>query len=305
MVKLKYMFWGFFFISFLCSALTVSADSGWDSDYSSGSSWGGSSSWDGGSSWSGSSSWDGGSYSNRDYSSYGSHHSSNSADDALFMMVLLFILIFVPIFLIIKTLILSIPPVAEDHVKIKKAVVALEDSKFNHDYDDTVRKYFPDYTEKSLIEHLFQIFIDIQVAWMNFDYDTLKKLCTDELYQSYKMDLEQLQSKHRKNIMDNISLNAANIMGITEENGTVIIKLFLHAVFNDYVMDVDNNSVVRGNIHTVLHNQYNLEFIVTKNLLEKCPNCGKGLNGKNDCEYCHSHINNNYSNFVLSKKDKI
>jgi len=296
MGKLKYIVFLIFVVIFAGSLSNVSADSGWDSDYSSGSSW------------SGSSGWDSSSYSTWDYdnsrNSNSSHSSSNSKASAICFLIILSALILSAVFSIIRTLLLSIPK-SSDSVRNKAPVVTLEESTFIHDYDDTVKKYFSQYTEKSLIEHLFKNFVDIQIAWMDFDYDSLKRLCTDQLYQSYRMDLEQLKSKHRQNIMHDFSLNAANIMEIVEEDNAIIIKLYMHAAFYDYVVDTDSNKVVRGKVNYLIHNQYNLEFVVTKNLLEKCPNCGKQLNGKNECEYCHSHINDNYSDFVLSKKEKI
>ena len=119
------------------------------------------------------------------------------------------------------------------------------------------------------------------------------------------MDLEQLKSNHRQNVMYDFSLIAGNIMEIVEENDIIIVKLFMHASFYDYVVDTDSNKIVRGYSQTFIHNQYNMDFIVTKRLLKNCPNCGKELNGKNECDYCHSHINDNYSDFVLSKKNNI
>ncbi len=296
MKKIKYILLVFFLVLSLGSFFIVNADSGWDSDYSSGSSWGSSSSWGGSSS----SDWDfssGSSYS-------GSHGTSDAKIDGITTLILLLVLLLIPVFSIIRMLLLSIPMPA-GNIKIKEAITTLEDSPFTHDYDEVVKKYFPEYTEKSLLEHLFKMFIEIQVAWINFDYDALKGLCTDQLFQSYKMDLEELRSKHRQNIMSNFSLAAANIMEIIEENNTIIIKLFMHTIFNDYVIDTDTNEVVRGKVNNSVHNQYNLEFVVTNRFLEKCPNCGNNLNGKSVCEYCHTHINDNYSKFVLSKKDKI
>lgn len=290
MAKLRHVIFAIFLVIIMGSLLSVSADAGWDSNYNSGSNWNSSPGWNESSGWSSSS--------DNNY-----NHENSSGDlrsSIIYAVVILVILLLAPVLSMINSLLFSMTKSTD-----KGPVVALEDSSFVHDYDDVVKKYFPEYTEKGLIEHLFKLFINIQTAWMNFDYDTLKDLCTDCLYQSYKMDLDNLKSKHRQNVMYNFCLNAANIREIVEENNIIIIKLFMHVALNDYVIDTNNNQVVRGKANTIIHNQYNMEFVVTKNLMEKCPNCGQALNNKSECEYCHTHISDNYSDFVLSKKDII
>ena len=189
MKKIKYIFLIFFLVLSLGSFLIVNADSGWDSDYSSGSSWGSSSSWGGSSS----SDWDfsgGSSYS-------GSHGTSDAKIDGITTLILLLVLLLIPVFSIIRMLLLSIPMPA-GNIKIKEAITTLEDSPFTHDYDEVVKKYFPEYTEKSLLEHLFKMFIEIQVAWMNFDYDKIKELVNDEMYNMYLMQLDTLKVKNKE-----------------------------------------------------------------------------------------------------------
>ena len=50
-------------------------------------------------------------------------------------------------------------------------------------------------TRKSdnIIERAFENFIAIQYAWSEFKYKKLRELCTDELYNSYKSQIETLK----------------------------------------------------------------------------------------------------------------
>ena len=184
--------------------------------------------------------------------------------------------------------------------------LGLDNSPYIGDSDSEIQKYFPDLNERNLIEKLVNIFIDVQEAWMLFDDESLKKLCSDELYNSYKSDLAVLKMKNEQNIMNDFKLEACNIKGIREENGLVIIDLFLHLTFRDYVVNGEGK-VVKGDYNKRVHNQYNLEFIISKNAgVNICPSCGAKLEpGVDKCNYCNTIINKDYINIVLNKKEEL
>lgn len=41
-------------------------------------------------------------------------------------------------------------------------------------------------------------YTELQTAWMNFDYNKIKPLTTDELYKTYKSGLDTLKEKKQK-----------------------------------------------------------------------------------------------------------
>ena len=47
---------------------------------------------------------------------------------------------------------------------------------------------------------VFEKYKDIQIAWMNFDYNTLRSKLTDELYNQYAMQLDTMKVKNEQNI---------------------------------------------------------------------------------------------------------
>ena len=49
---------------------------------------------------------------------------------------------------------------------------------------------------------------------MNFDYNTIRKYTTDEIYNMYKSLGQNLQKKKRKNITKDFSLKYFNISGM-------------------------------------------------------------------------------------------
>lgn len=280
----------FIFIIPLCIAPIVKADSGWDSSYDSG---GGS--WDsGGDSWdSGGGSWD--------YDSNSSYSGSGSAEGD-FVIFVIFFTIFVIVILI--SLAESKTTQVKTSDKNKYIMYSYQDIT-----DDFLQNVLPEEQLENLKELFFTQFIDIQTAWMNFDYKELRNLCTDELYNSYKSQLETLKLKNGQNIMHGFEALDIRITNIENINGEIIANVFLAVQFYDYVINTKTDKITRGNNYQKIFNNYEMTFVMSAKpkKQQKCPNCG-ALNKhitSGECEYCHSTLITKASKFVLSSKKNV
>ena len=161
-------------------------------------------------------------------------------------------------------------------------------------------------TINSRPKEYFDIFVDVQNAWMNFDYHTLGLLLTDELYNMYVSQLEALKMKNEKNIMNSFENIDLKIYSVTSHNGVVTLNFYLNVKMYDYVVDYYNN-VIRGNENTKIDIKYLIS--VQKNIADivtECPNCGAKIeNNQTTCRYCNSKFVNNSTNWVMSKKECI
>ena len=110
------------------------------------------------------------------------------------------------------------------------------------------------------------------------------------------------------NYFDNEGVRITNI---EEVNGEIILTVFLSVRFYDYVINTNNDSVIRGNKDFKILNNYIMTFIMSSNPeeteLTKCPNCGASIEHitSGECEYCYSTIVKKPSKFVLSKKTNV
>ena len=259
------------------------ADSGWDSSYDS------SSSWDSGSSWSSSdygSSWD------YDYSSSGTEI---SIDGSTMAIIITLIILMAIIYTIIEN-------------KNKAKILAPFDSN----------KYISKTSTNSNInisseelqkykEQTFDIYKKIQTAWMDFDYDTLRKYTTDELYNLYHSQLIALKAKKQQNIMKDFNLTSFNVVNLEQNDNSITLTVHMTIECYDYVVD-KNQQVVRGTDRR--KNIYNYEMTFIKGLDtvdNKCPNCNAPLENVNSsvCPYCDSIIINDNHDYVLSKKQML
>lgn len=278
MAMILLLFLSFGLISF------VRADSGWDSSYDSGGS-----SWSSGDSWS-SSSWDYDYGYDHDYD-YDSSGDSIGIEGIISLIVLIIIII-----CIIKA--------------FSNKELNLQNTGYNEISEDKVKEIFPDLNLEYLRLMAAKKFIDIQNAWMEFDYDALRELVTDELYNSYVSQLDILKLKNGKNIMNDFEILANKIIDIRLDNNDVTVKVFMKVRFYDYVIDTKTNKVTRGSSQNKITNNYEMTFVRRKNELEKdlyCPNCGAPImhNTSGECEYCNSTIVRSAEDFVMSKKTNV
>ena len=288
-------------IMLLVAALTPivsKADSGWDSDYDSGG-------WDSGSSWD-SGGWDSGSdWGSSDSNWHYSGGSSFSGSGGGFIG-----LIFGFIFLVVIIAIVS-------NINKPKGLKSGSGSNTNIsssidiDYQDIEQSKIDEIDSSVKLEEFkkqaFNIYKDIQEAWMNFDTDTIRKLTTDEIYNMYSSQLETLKLKHQKNIMKNIEYVDAKITNIKLSDDVISVVVFLRVKCLDYVINEKTNKTVRGSDSTRLDIQYLLTLVKSKsnnNETEKCPNCGAPVDivSSATCPYCNSTLVKDASNYVLSKK---
>ena len=272
--------------------IITKADSGWDSDYDTGGSWSSGSDWS-------SSGWDYGHHS----SSYSSYLPNSPIVTVIFFIIIFVLAIIYTIKLIQKNK--GIPPIEDPALENLHPIngnnnyIDIEQSKIN-EIDPSIN--IEDFKKKA-----FNIYKDIQEAWMNFDTDKIRKLTTDEIYNMYSSQLETLKLKNQKNIMKNIEYVDAKITDIASVNDIITINVYLRVKVLDYVINVKTNKTVRGRDNARLDIEYNLTFVKSETddkKVETCPNCGAPVDiiSSATCPYCNSVLVKNASDYVMSKK---
>lgn len=256
----------------------VDADSGFDSSYDSGgSSWGGSSD-----SWDSSSSWD------------SSDSSSGSGEPVSFTSFMIVVVLFIVVFVIANEI--------SKRKTEEKQIIKSKDMDL-----DLISKIDPNLNLYEFKNEVFNIYKDVQEAWMNLDDGKIRTLTTDELYNMYSMQLDTLRVKNEKNIMKEINLVTASLTNLKIENNIETATVIMTVNCYDYIVD-SKNKVVRGNDKNKIEITYELTYIKSVGeKVNKCPNCGAEINDDNSttCEYCRAIITRNTSKWVLSKKQSL
>lgn len=162
------------------------------------------------------------------------------------------------------------------------------------------------YDKDALKNEFYEDFVDMQEAWMNFNYLTLQSLCTDELFNMYRSQLEGLKLKNEQNVMSDYSLKDCKILAAFNSGEQLVVKVYMVVSFYDYIIDAKTGKVKRGNKDRMITNRYSLTFVMSssKDEITKCPNCGHELSdsASSKCPYCGTAIVKSSDKFVLSEK---
>ena len=299
--------------------LNVRADSGWDSSYDGGSDWSSSSS---SSDWSSSSS----SSSNINRSLPSGKIPVNAKFIPFAIALLCFSVItkiifsknkiiwIIALILSIAVFCIAVPPIIPFVLIMFVMLVkqgAFDKELFVKNYDEIsseeIQKII-DVGSNELKKEFYNKFVDIQNAWMNFDYDKLRKLCSDEIYNTYYEELEALKLKDGQNVMSNFKLLSDKIIDIKEDHGIVTVSYYLEIRFYDYVINKLDGKVTKGNKYSTVHNKYILKFTMSKNnILDRCPNCNAPLelSENSTCVYCNSTVIKSTNDFVMISKRRV
>ena len=260
-------------IGLICTSFPielVGADSGFDSSYGGGSS-----------------------------SSNGGSSSSDGGENILYFIYLCFE--YPPLGIAILIIILLI------HLSNKKKSKEIVEKALNDKLELLNVNIFSE--EKRFEIEAFNLYKQIQFAWMNFDEETIRKCTTDEMYNMYLMQMDTLKVKNQKNIMYDIKYIGSSIKNRYEENGQETIVMNMQVSCYDFIIDTKTNQVVRGSSSKINTYSYELTFVRTKENkeLDICPRCGAPVEGNNSgvCEYCKSTLVSNNYTLVMSKKEML
>ena len=156
---------------------------------------------------------------------------------------------------------------------------------------------------ENIVTDAFKNYKELQIAWMNFDYNKIKELVSDEMYNMYTNQLETLKIKNQQNIMDEIEFIEGYITDYKKINNKEIIKVYMSVKCYDYIINTKNNMTVRGHKNRKLTLSYILTFERNVEVIKYCPQCGANINNLTECKYCRSKIVNNTSKMKMTKKE--
>lgn len=210
--------------------------------------------------------------------SYDSGGSSGGDIDSIFYLIYMFIEYPIPTIIIIILLFVFSPRPYKKYSKY--------DNNLNYQMIDTSHN---EAQIKEILKASYQIFYEVQMSWMNFDYNRLRELVSDELYNMYYSELEMLKLKGHKNIMEGFKVNKISLVNTKEENGVIEYCINLNISFFDYIID-GNGKVVRGNKKDYHRMSYLLTVASSIRKIDLCPNCSAPLPDNSICDYCGSHI---------------
>ena len=218
--------------------------------------------------------------------------------------IVIAIIIFATILLaIIRLLLLSIVFGIVGFFIIGIPVLMLRKSNSTIEKSLKKRNYLPKNEENlEILKEGYEIFTNVQYAWMNFDYDKLREVTTDELYNMYYNQLQTLHLKGQINKMHDFELINYELVKIEKNNGLVTTTMELEVSFYDYIVD-NNGKIVHGNEGKKVHMLYDLTFVHNELAIKECPNCNAPITPETTtCSHCNTRISSVRNKMKLSTK---
>lgn len=199
--------------------------------------------------------------------------------------------------------------VNEENIKRKKSEITFkpmtddEGIKYKSVNEEDLKKIMPDYDMKEFINELYLKYVKIQDALETLCYDDLRKLCTDELYNTYIKQLEVQQLNKKFKFEKAIKYNWGRIVSISVENGLIIVKVRIN--LNYVIMTMSSNKLITEDEYMKYRKDtFELVFIKSASNEDenKCPNCGAPIKyiTSIECPFCNSIIIKDASRFVLN-----
>lgn len=192
------------------------------------------------------------------------------------------------------------PMTQEEIYNIKRMM----DNQYPIIYDDDIIKVYPEFNRKEFIKMARKYYIDLQVAWTNFDYDKIKSITSHELYEVYKSGLDSLKEKNQINIVSDIKIYWIDFIKVEKNDDEINITIMYDVAQKDYIIN-DKRKIVKG-----IFNRRRFSYLVTfsktinKKDIKKCPSCGAPLDDikDNKCKHCNSVIVNKNHDWVITNK---
>lgn len=163
---------------------------------------------------------------------------------------------------------------------------------------------------KELQDKLFNVYKDIQLAWAKNDIKAVRNILSDELYNTYQMQIDSMIATNQRNEMSDIKFIKMVVGNDMIANNFEEIKVIMQVTCRDYIVENKNGKekVIRGKESIINDYIYAMTFV--RNIKVKkpeCPNCGAKLDNamSSICPSCNSVVIHDTDNWVLTKKQML
>lgn len=159
----------------------------------------------------------------------------------------------------------------------------------------------PAFSAPKFLENVGNMYVQLQNAWQAKDFEPMRALMTDGLYNQFTRQLAPFIQNKQTNHVDRITVLSTNIIGYRTDDQYDILTVRLQTRIVDYVTDDQTGQILRGSNTKELFMTYDWTLTRAKDMQTlsgdtmshvNCPNCGAPLEVKQSakCEYCDTVV---------------
>ena len=172
----------------------------------------------------------------------------------------------------------------------KNNVMFIDDFLAYKDVSKSVLEKFNTNDINELKTYFYNKFLEFENAYNNLDYNMMKMLSTEQMYENYYTGISLDLKAGRKRIIKDIEKKKVILFDLSSSSVYQTASLIIKIKDINYKID-KNGYIISGNRYKKLEESF--EVVFRKKLqredVVKCPNCGAQILG-NKCEYCRTII---------------
>ena len=252
----------------------------------------------------------------RSYSSSGRSSSSSGSSEidekTAIILVIAFLVIFVSVFGLIIWCVKQPDKKSKKYKNIPP--------KFPYNATEQITEFIKQNDENFDTEQFLlwakNIFITIQTAWAQRDWEKIRTIEKEELFEQHNTQLQEYIRLGRINIMENINVIDAYLHKLVIDENFENLTVSLRATMNDYIINEKNGKVLMGNKNEDFDTIYQMTFTRRKGIktnlingliVHVCPHCGATVESASAgvCQYCGSVVHSGEFNWVLSNLESV
>lgn len=184
------------------------------------------------------------------------------------------------------------------------------DRKKSRMYLKQIKNIDPNFSEEKMLSWVKELFVKLQNAWTQRDWEKMKIYETQSLFEQHKAQVQGYIDTNRINVVEEIKIENIAIYKFSKQGDRDIIEIALQSKMKDYIIDATTKQVLEGDKKQSKGNIYKLTFERKTGIKTSkentqtinCPNCGAqtDITEVGKCEYCGSILKTGANGWVLS-----
>ena len=252
----------------------------------------------------------------RSYSSSGRSSSSSGSSEIDQKTAIILVIAFLVIFVSVFGLIIWCVKQPDKKSKKYKNIPPMFPYNATEQITEFIKQNDENFDTEQFLLWAKNIFITIQTAWAQRDWEKIRTIEKEELFEQHNTQLQEYIRLGRINIMENINVIDAYLHKLVIDENFENLTVSLRATMNDYIINEKNGKVLMGNKNEVFDTIYQMTFTRRKGIktnlingliVNVCPHCGATVESASAgvCQYCGSVVHSGEFNCVLSNLESV
>ena len=169
----------------------------------------------------------------------------------------------------------------------------------------------PDFNSEKFISWSKNIFVTLQTAWTERDWEKIRTIEKEELFEQHNTQLQEYIRLGRINCIERINVNQAFLHKYVRDESFEHLTVCMKTRMIDYIIDEKSGKLLNGSKTDDVFMTYLLTFtrrrgikttLINGVIANSCPHCGAPVDSASAgrCEFCGSIIHSGEFNWVLS-----